>query len=240
MFVEKCINYALSHGAQELDLDVYCHPTPVNFPSEFFACKTLRTLKLKQYANGSLVIPKPFVLPKVTTLQLECFQFTDNGDLYSFSKEPFSGFPCLEKLTLNCTDLDGLIICGSKLKILEITSRDAFFSSQKSIERISAPVLTSFRYQGCVSLVCHVVDLPCLEEVYVDIFALLESPYTDDIERKMSLNMIMMLRQLGNTKIVTLTTNTIEVHLLMFICQLGKKVRSLMFFFLWIGSCNGY
>lgn len=211
-FVEKCLDYAINHGVQHLDLDAYCHPTPFKFPDGFFVSKTLRVLKLKQYTR-SIVIPKPFILSNLKTLYLESFAFKDDDDddIYSFPKEPFSSFPNLEKLTLHRCEVSGLIISALKLRILEISFMDPLFSRETKMEEISTPGLTSFRYEGYVSLVWPKVDFPCLEEVYFDIFANLESPYTDEIKKKMPLNLVKMLQQLRNAKFITLTLDTIEV-----------------------------
>ncbi|KAL0314281.1 UNVERIFIED_CONTAM: putative F-box/LRR-repeat protein [Sesamum angustifolium] len=150
-FVEKCLDYAINHGVQHLDIDAYCYSPPVKFP------------------DG------------------------------------------LEKLTLHRCQVSGLIISAPKLRILEISFLDPFFSRELQMELISTPSLTSFRYEGYVSLVCPKMEFPCLEEVYFDNFAVLEAPYTDDIKTKMPLNLIRMLQQLGNAKFVTLTLHTIEV-----------------------------
>ncbi|KAL3845554.1 hypothetical protein ACJIZ3_002957 [Penstemon smallii] len=209
-FVEKCIEYAIRHGVQELDLDTYCSPTPIKFPVGLFTSRTLKVLKVKQYTN-SLVVPKPFVLPNIKTLYLDSFNFIDGDDLYSFTKEPFSSFDNLEELTLHNCEIDGMIISGLKLRNLEISFQHMLFSREKKMESIKTPRLKSFKYKGYVSLVCSVMDIPCLEEVYFDLFANLEPPYTDEIQKKMPPNLIRMLKQLGNAKFVTLTLHTIEV-----------------------------
>ncbi|KAK6114825.1 hypothetical protein DH2020_007094 [Rehmannia glutinosa] len=186
-FVENCIDYAIKHGVQLLDLDAYCGRTSVRFPDGFFASKTLRVLRLRQYTS-TILVPKQFYLPNVNTLYLDSFKFNDDdGDIYSFPKEPFSKFDNLEELTLHRCEVS------------------------EKMEQILAPRLISFRYDGYVSLVCPKMDLPCLEEVYFDNYANLEAPYTDDIKKKMPLNLVKMLQQLGNAKFVTLTLHTIEV-----------------------------
>ncbi|KAL0438056.1 UNVERIFIED_CONTAM: putative F-box protein [Sesamum latifolium] len=201
-------DHSSNHGVQHLDIDAYCYSPPVKFPDGLFASKTLRELRLRQYID-SIVVPKSFVLPNRKTLYLETFSFND--DLYSFSREPFSSFPGLEKLTLHRCQVSGLIISAPKLRVLEISFLDPFFSREQQMELISTPSLTSFRYEGYVSLVCPKMEIPCLEEVYFDNFAVPEAPYTDDIKTKMPLNLIRMLQQIGNAKVVTLTLPTIEV-----------------------------
>ncbi|KAK6114813.1 hypothetical protein DH2020_007082 [Rehmannia glutinosa] len=178
-FVETCLYYAINHGVQHLDLDVYSSPTPFRFPDGLFVSKTLRELRMKQYTR-SVVVPKPFVLPNLKTLYLDSFKFIEdnNGDLYSFPKEPFSKFDNLEKLTLHRCEVSGMIICSAKLRILEISFRGPLFSRETKMEQILAPELISFRYEGYVSLVCPKMDFPCLEEVYFDNFANLQTPYT--------------------------------------------------------------
>ncbi|KAI3464477.1 hypothetical protein Pfo_021140 [Paulownia fortunei] len=146
-FVEKCLDYAINHGVQHLDLDAYTYPTPFKFPDGLFASKTLRVLRLRQYTE-SITIPKPFILPSLKTLYLERFKFQDDGDIYSFPKEPFSSFHNLEKLTLHRCEVSGMIISASKLRILEISFQDPLFSHEAKMEQISTPGLTSFKYEG--------------------------------------------------------------------------------------------
>ncbi|GFP89764.1 putative F-box/LRR-repeat protein at3g42770 [Phtheirospermum japonicum] len=216
IFVGKCIDYAIHHGARHLDIDVNCHPTPPlkYFPNSLFASEALQALKLKQYTN-SIVVPKqPFVImPNLKTLHLDSFEFRDDiNDPYRFPTEPFSGFPSLEELTIRDCEVSGLIIRSSRLRALEISFSHPLYSRQAKIERILAPVLSSFRYEGYVSLVCPEMDLPSLEDVYFDVYAVLASPYTDDIKKKMPINLVRMLQQLGNAKLVTLTLHTIQVN----------------------------
>ncbi|KAL3638796.1 hypothetical protein CASFOL_016703 [Castilleja foliolosa] len=212
-FLGNCISYAISHGARHLDIDANCHPTPLRYlPDNLFVSETLRVLNIKQYTN-SIVVPKqPFTIPNLKTLHLDSFEFRDdNNDPYRFPTEPFSGFPILEELTIRNCEVSGLIIRSTRLRVLEISFGQPLFSRQVKIERISAPVLSSFRYEGYVSLVCPEMDIPCLESVYFDVYAVLASPYTNDVKKKMPNNLVRMLQQLGNAKFVTLTLHTIQV-----------------------------
>ncbi|KAK4391121.1 F-box/LRR-repeat protein [Sesamum angolense] len=52
-FVEKCLDYAINHGVQHLDIDAYCYSPPVKFPDGLFASTTLRELRLRQYIDRS-------------------------------------------------------------------------------------------------------------------------------------------------------------------------------------------
>ncbi|KAG8378301.1 hypothetical protein BUALT_Bualt08G0123200 [Buddleja alternifolia] len=115
-----------------------------------FPITSLKILRLKQCSN-SVVILKPFILPNLKSLYLESFHF--DGNIYSFSKEPFSSLTNLEKLTLHRCELSGLTISASKLRILEISFEYPFFSLEAKMKEISAPSLTSFRYEGYVPLV---------------------------------------------------------------------------------------
>ncbi|GFP89761.1 putative F-box/LRR-repeat protein at3g44810 [Phtheirospermum japonicum] len=198
IFVEKCIDYAIDHGVRHLAIDTYCHPTPLRLPDGLFASHTLRALKVKQY-TCSFAVPKPLIMPNLETLYLDSFEFKGGADnLYSFPKEPFSGFPNLEELTIHNCEVSGLIIRSARLRVLEISFQGPFFSREEKIEEISVPGLVSFRYKGYYSLICPKMDLPCLEDVYFDNFEHFEAPYTDDIKKKMPINLVRMLQQLGN------------------------------------------
>ncbi|XP_027094002.1 F-box/LRR-repeat protein At3g26922-like isoform X1 [Coffea arabica] len=210
-FVYNCVDYAINHQVQELDIAAYHYPKPFQFPQCLFTCRSLQKLRLKSYSQ-SMIIPKPFCLPTLKSLHLERFEFKD-GEPFCFPKEPFSSFENLQELTLNCCIVDGLAISASKLKVLELLFYGSLpqFSSESKMGTISAPNLTSFKFEGQVSLVCAMEDLPCLETVYVDLYPLLERPYTDQIEEKMPMNLIKFLEQLKNAKYVTLSLSTVEV-----------------------------
>ncbi|KAG6409337.1 hypothetical protein SASPL_127375 [Salvia splendens] len=76
----------------------------------------------------------------------------------------WSPFPELEKLTLivYCFLTDALVIKAPKLKVLEITT----FSE---VKEIYSPLLTSFTYKSDEAWECANVNLPMLEQVYLDI-----------------------------------------------------------------------
>lgn len=150
------------------------------------------------------MIPKDFSLPHLNTLYLENSVFIDDGDLFSFCKEPFSRFPELEKLTLRRCTVYGLVIAAPKLRVLEIV-HDKLFS--EAMEEISTPMLTSFQYEGCFPLECSKVNITSLEKVYLNIYrkAGLKK------NKWMPLKCVKMLQQLGNAKFVTLTLDTIKV-----------------------------
>lgn len=158
------------------------------------------------------MIPNKFSLPHLNTLYLENSVFIDDGDLFSFSKEPFSRFPELEKLTLRRCSVHGRVISAPKLRVLEIV-QDKLFS--EAMEEISTPMLTSFRYEGCFPLECSRVNIPSLENVYLNIY---ENAGLKKNKWNMPLKCVKMLQQLGNAKFVTLTLDTIKVlHLSLFL-----------------------
>lgn len=210
-FAEKWVEYAIDHDVEELDIDAYHIPAPLKLPRALFACKSLQVLKLNHYFD-SMVIPKSFSLPTLKILHLDRFPFRDD-DPFSFPKEPFSSFPNLEELILRRCEVSGLIISAPKLRILELSFHGYMpqFSTEVEMEKISTSRLNSFRFEGQVSLVCPMGELPCLKEIYFDLDPILESPYTDFVQQKMPQNLIRMLQQLGNAKSVILTLPTIEV-----------------------------
>ncbi|KAH6832828.1 hypothetical protein C2S53_006075 [Perilla frutescens var. hirtella] len=205
--LEKCVDYAINHGVQALHLDALCCP-PLRFPDAIFASKTLRELKLRQFDN-SIYIPKGFSLPHLKTLYLENFDFmNDDGHEFcsSFSKEPFSGFPELEKLTLHRCRISGLVILGPKLRNLEMIDNEFYWSDSEAMEAISAPELTSFRCQGHFPLECSKLNFPLLEEACLN----LSIRYHIIKDKGITLKCIRFLQQLGNAKNVTLSLDTIK------------------------------
>ncbi|KAL6563417.1 hypothetical protein OROGR_002376 [Orobanche gracilis] len=118
-----------------------------------------------------------------------------------YSKEQFSGFPELESLSLHWFHLTGVVLKAPKLRFLQII-RESLFSD--AMEEISAPLLTSFRYEGYSPLECSKVDLPSLEEVFLNVHRKIN-------EEWMELRCVEMFQQLGNAKIVALTLETLKV-----------------------------
>ncbi|KAH6782699.1 hypothetical protein C2S51_007992 [Perilla frutescens var. frutescens] len=204
-FVEKCIDYAINHGVQALRLEALCRPV-LRFPDSFFASNTLRELELRQFAYG-IHMPKQFSLPHLKTLFLENSAFMDDGDVYSFSKEPFSGFPELEKLTLHRCSIYGLVVSAPKLRFLEIIQEKLY---SQVMGKISGSRLTSFRYEGYFPLECSKINVPMLEDVYLNIYKKV-GRFNTLRDKWMPLKCVRMLQQLGDAKIVTLTMDTVKV-----------------------------
>lgn len=93
------------------------------------------------------------------------------------------------------------------LRFLEIIEENSY---SQVMGEISAPLLTSFRYEGNIPFECSKVNLPMLEEVYLDIHKKLE-PNNIYNEKRMVLKCVRMLQLLGNAKVVALTLDTLKV-----------------------------
>ncbi|CAK9139861.1 unnamed protein product [Ilex paraguariensis] len=210
----KCVNYAICHNVQELDISCIVEKS-LEFPPTFFTCQSIRVLKLRN-CDGNMIIPKSFSLPALKTLYLYRASFIDD-DCLSNPAEPFSRFPNIERLTLRNCQLSNSIIYAPKVRYLEILFRGhrPMFSSESKIV-LSTPRLSSFKFTGQVSLDCFIEDLPCLDKIYVDLWTSFEEPYTDEVKGRMPLNLIKMLGQLRNAKSVTLSLDTLEVVLAYF------------------------
>ncbi|KAG6409374.1 hypothetical protein SASPL_127413 [Salvia splendens] len=156
--VEKCVLFAINHGAESLRL---LAPTSLKLrlPAAFLTCETLQELELWN-PYGSVKLPQRLFLPNLKTFHLETLLVFDDDDI---SMEPFSGLPELEKLTLIKYSRDGIVIKAPKLRLLEIIDIP-------KVEEISAPLLTSFIYRGNKAWECEKVNLPMLEQVYVHIY----------------------------------------------------------------------
>ena len=193
-FVKKCVAYAINHGVQSLRLDA---PTYLELPAAFFSCKTLRELELRNL-GAPLKVPGCLSLPNLKTLLIQNTSLAFDDD--DVRKEPFSGLPKLEKLTLDEYSRYGLVIKAPKLRVLKIINYDA-------VEEISAPLLTSFRYDNYIAWERAKVDLPMLEQVHLDI----QSTRYDF--NHVHTDFVRMLHQFRNVTTVSLTSNTLKVPL---------------------------
>lgn len=117
--------------------------------------------------------------------------------------------PELEKLTIGRSLVYGLIVKAPKLRVLEIIDQE--YSYSHMMVEIYAPLLTSFRYEGFLPLVCSKVNLPRLEEVHLSIHKRQQQFFSKFDEERMLLNCVRMLQQLGNAKIVALSLDTLKV-----------------------------
>ncbi|XP_057795861.1 putative F-box/LRR-repeat protein At5g02930 [Salvia miltiorrhiza] len=210
-FVEECVLHAIDHGVQSLRLQLRCRPE-LTLPASFFASTTLRELELRQL-GCVICVPEQFSLPHLKTLYLESSAFVNDGQYFSSLKEPFSGFPELEKLTLRQCSVYRLVVKAPKLRFLEIVQKNSYYYSDQLMEEISAPLLTWFRYEGYFPFECSKVNLPMLEEVYLDVHKKLQphNRYVFFGEKTMLLKYVRMLQLLGNAKIVALTLSTLKV-----------------------------
>ncbi|KAG6390376.1 hypothetical protein SASPL_148110 [Salvia splendens] len=110
-------------------------------------------------------------------------------------REPFAG---LTELSLRWFPMTGLVLKAPKLRALEIIE-------SHQIQEISAPLLTSFRYEGYLPLECSRMNVPMLEQVYLDIHGLAYNP------EWLHLNCVRLLHQLGNATSVSLTLKTLKL-----------------------------
>ncbi|XP_047961806.1 F-box/LRR-repeat protein At5g02910-like [Salvia hispanica] len=202
--VEECVLYAINHGVQSLRLHVSKH-LHFRLPAALFTSTTLQELELRE-KDTWIHVPARFSLPNLKTLYLDV-KFSFNYDDW---RDPFAGLPELEKLSLRLWN--GLVLkAPPKLRFLEIFGSNSVIR----IKEISAPLLTSFRYKGCLPFECSEMNLPMLELVYLDIHG---------IKWKKSiwyhLNCVRLLHQLGNATIVSLTLDT-----LMFLELVGDSIE---------------
>ncbi|KAG6388715.1 hypothetical protein SASPL_150147 [Salvia splendens] len=135
-----------------------------------FTSATLRELVISQRRKSYTRTYKPtrFLLPNLKTLCLEAPNLYFTSDVQG--KELFFGLPELEKLFLIKFPVSGLVLKAPKLRVLEI------IDSCCLIEEIAAPLLTSFRYEGGFPLECSIMNVPMLEQVYLDIYGLAYHP----------------------------------------------------------------
>ncbi|KAG6388702.1 hypothetical protein SASPL_150134 [Salvia splendens] len=223
--VEECALYAINHGAQSFRI---LAPTPTlhALPAVLFNSATLRELVISQRRKSYTRTYKPtrFLLPNLKTLCLEATNLYFTSDVQG--KELFSGLPELEKLFLIKFPVSSLVLKAPKLRVLEI------IDSCCLIEEISAPLLTSFRYVGYFPLECSIMNVPMLEQVYLDIYGLAYNPECSIVNVPMLEQVFLdifgpaynpewlhlkcdrLFHQLGNATTASLTLNTLKVSFL--------------------------
>ncbi|KAG6409293.1 hypothetical protein SASPL_127330 [Salvia splendens] len=193
-FLDECVLYAINHGVQSLRLH---WPTyrKLRLPAAFLTCETLRELELRDLFCP-VKLPGRLSLPNLKTLHLHTLFL--GFDDHHHRMDPFSGLPQLEKLTLIRLVCDGLVLIKApKLSLLQIEDYSL------ELKEISAPLLTSFTYKSSNAWECPKLNLPILEQVYLDIHASYIENHT---------NFLSMLHQFGNATTVSLTSNTLQVH----------------------------
>ncbi|XP_058190053.1 uncharacterized protein LOC131307527 isoform X2 [Rhododendron vialii] len=198
-----------SHNVQRLYLWVTKGGEGFEFPSCLINCGSLQVLKLKCSGifspDDALHLPM-LRLPTLKTLHIQKF-----WDSANFISGTVDHCPSLETLILDGIGTDNLNITAPKLRRLDIfyeTYGLRWELCDESVVAISAPRLTSFKLRGdYVSPVFSTVYLPCLTDVYIDLGP--EGAWGN--EDRFPLDVMNMLRRLGEAKYVTLSSKTLQV-----------------------------
>ncbi|CAK9169039.1 unnamed protein product [Ilex paraguariensis] len=217
VLIEKCIQYALIHHVEELDIRAVCDEGFVEMPSEFYISQSLRVLKLSNATPTRLILKQTVALTNLKFLQLKNFLFTHQN----FNSQIFSGCPNLESVVLRkCVISPGdklkvLNISGQRLKKIEILhgSFPWEYVYDQQIE-ICAPRLACFKCQGTVPEVCFKGAMPCLDSLYIDLSypSSYETAVVEErMETKMEEILINMVGDLCNMIYIFLSWKTIEI-----------------------------
>ncbi|CAN1176066.1 F-box/LRR-repeat protein 13 [Linum perenne] len=164
---------------------------------------SLRTLKLAHFVIDDRF--KSFGFQLLTTLELKNCRFESNSKLF----DPFSGFPCLQSLSIDNGDIirtERLRIAGVQLHSLELEC----VNLHRSEIEIYAPKLKSFilvhcgNYPPLSSLV-----FPSLDHADIDYDARACDEYYESTTTKE--NSVLMLQAFRDVKSLALGSNAIEV-----------------------------
>ncbi|CAL5414471.1 unnamed protein product [Camellia sinensis] len=187
---KKCISYAVRHNVQQLHLNAF-------------------ELKLANCGNNSMLLDKPLRFPALKTLHLNRF----GHDSANFITQTVGNCPNLETLILDCLYLNCFNITAPKLRKLELCyAEDSLGLYYESQIVISAPRLTSFKFEGYASPVFSPASFLCLDHVYVDVIPMFyRFQLASIVKERMPLNVINMLGQLQEAKSITLSPSTLEV-----------------------------
>ncbi|KAG5079279.1 hypothetical protein JHK86_003344 [Glycine max] len=204
--LDRVIKYVMFHNVQKLTMYIGLSSRP-NLDSLplVFCSKSLTSLKLCLMHDPSsrIVLPKSLHLPALTSLHLQCVNFTaiDND-----CAEPFSNCHLLNTLFLwNCEMHDNakvLRISNSTLSHLKITSYISFLTTQAFQIALSTPNLSSFTIIGFAP---HQLSSSCnlafLGSVYIGVWFVSSSTF------------IRCLQVLANVKILKLSWETLQMIL---------------------------
>jgi len=205
--VQRIAKYAVSHHVQQLSFNIKCDIQ--HFPTCFFSCHTLTSLKLsltnsKTY-EGAL-FPSSLNLPALATLSLEGFNFRVGDDGYA---EPFSAFSSLNSLIIRyCRVLDAQNLCISSATLANLNLKTYHHSNYGKIE-LSSPSLCTFVFVcmgGFPALKLRGIENNLSSVKHVKIHA---SIYGNDADT--SLVLLNWLVELGNIKSLTIDDNALKV-----------------------------
>ncbi|CAN1176068.1 Putative F-box/LRR-repeat protein At3g18150 [Linum perenne] len=206
--VVRLVEYAVSHETQRLDLNLsagFRERDSYKFPQSYRSIPScsLRTLKLAHFVIDDRF--KSFGFQLLTTLELKNCRFESNSKLF----DPFSGFPCLQSLSIDNGDIirtERLRIAGVQLHSLELEC----VNLHRSEIEIYAPKLKSFilvhcgNYPPLSSLV-----FPSLDHADIDYDARACDEYYESTTTKE--NSVLMLQAFRDVKSLALGSNAIEV-----------------------------
>ncbi|KAL2492016.1 F-box/LRR-repeat protein [Abeliophyllum distichum] len=203
-FLDKVVNYAMSHGVQGLNLFVQYNES-YHFPEAGYSSESLRIFELK-CNKYHIKLKKPLSFPELKVLHLERVTFMHSDIVLSC--------PNLRDLTLRdcCSsrELDTLNINAPHLTKLTISSGYLELVAGKVV--VSAPRLASFCYSGYHPLLLYMGELSGLEAISVDIdrFSYWKETKEEE-EKKLALDVLNMLQHFHNAKSVTLSLGTIQI-----------------------------
>ena len=210
-FVEPCllrriVKYAVSHHVQELSISISFDIQ--HFPTCFFSCRTLTSLKLallQPITFEETIFPSSLNLPALTTLSLESFTFRVGDDGCA---EPFSAFSCLNSLIIRyCRVLDAQNLCISSASLVNLTLKSYHYQYGEIV--LSTPSLCTFVF-GCTGDIPNLrlrgreSNLSSVKHVNIDL-------NMGSIDADTPLVLLKWLVELANIKSLTINETALEV-----------------------------
>jgi hypothetical protein len=207
--LQRMVKYAVSHNVQQLSINLECDIQ--QFPTCFFSCRTLTSLKLvinHPTLYAGTLFPSSLNLPALAILFLESFTFLVDDDGHA---EPFSAFSSLNSLIIrDCKVLDeqNLWILSATLANLTLDTGMAY--NYGKIE-LSTPSLCTFVFvcTGDIpALKLHGIEsnLSSVKHVKIDV-----SIASGSIDADISLFLLNWLVELANIKSLTINHNALKV-----------------------------
>ncbi|KZV40908.1 hypothetical protein F511_05153 [Dorcoceras hygrometricum] len=216
-FIEDCAFYAAQHDVQDLEIHGFTRLKPATLPRSLLTSSSLINLHLHNAYGRGIELPKSVILPNLKVLRLNKFEFSDK----KYDGWLSTGCPSLECLVLsNCwihpgdkfTDLD---LNSPNLKNLEIGYWSCVWDCMDTcMINVMAPRLSFFKFVGHLVRVNFKEGLPCLDELFIDLYC--PSLYLCTVVHECrELNgefLIHLFHQISFVKCLSLSPNTIEVR----------------------------
>ncbi|XP_058725663.1 F-box/FBD/LRR-repeat protein At1g16930-like [Vicia villosa] len=197
---ESILNDAVSYNVKHLRLLLRCDIQ--HFPSSLLSCHTLTSLYYhvtpSHYNKPKILFPNSFNLPSLTKLVIGAVAFLGGT-------EPFSACPKLIRLRISHFNILGeQNLCISNTSLVKLTIEIHCKPRNDNIIELSTPSLRTFAFIGIPNQVLYGIHLSSVDRIEIDAYTWGNHPEAPSI-------LLSWLLKLANIKILTVSSNTLQV-----------------------------